>query len=309
MGARVGFCLKFLQWTIRGIQFLCAALILGVYSYFLAALHNHDINSSNQVRAVEGIAGSAVLYTLIALLLLCCVAGFAFTSFVAIVLDLAFIGAFIYVAVANRGGAGSCQGYLDTPFGRGRASEVAEGNRGGFTRLPSYHTACRLQTACLAVSIIAIGFFALSILMEVALVRHHRKEKRFGPSPHNNYTSGAGKRTETAGGAGFFSRVFRRRGAGGAKRYNEDALPQHASPDQLGDGGRQSYATETTAVNNDAGYAAGHHKPETGYGYNGATTANTGINGNTGNHHTAGTVPLQPPTGNYRYNDGIYDRV
>jgi hypothetical protein len=304
MGAKAGFGLKFLQWTIRGIQFLCAALILGVYSYFLAALHNHDISSTNQVRAVEGIAGSAVLYTLIALLLLCCVAGFALTSFIAMVLDLAFIGAFIYVAVANRSGAGSCQGYLDTPFGRGRAGEVAEGNRDGFTRLPSYHTACRLQTACLAVSIIAIFFFLLSILMEVALARHHRKEKRFGPSPHNNYTSGVGKRTETAGGSGgFFNRIFHRRGAGGAKSYNEDALPQHASPDQLGDGGRQSYATETTAVNHDAGYPAGYHKPDAGHGYAGTTNANTG------NYQTSGTVPLQPPNSNYRYNDGIYDRA
>lgn len=302
MGAKAGFGLKFLQWTIRGVQFLCAALILGVYSYFLAALHNHNISSSTTVRAVEGIAGSAALYTLIALLLLCCVAGLAFTSFLAIVLDVAFIGAFIYVAVANRSGAGSCNGYVDTPFGRGRASDVAEGNRDGFTRLPSYHTACRLQTACFAVSIIAIFFFIFSILMEVALARHHRKEKRFGPSPHNNYTSGAGNRSRAGGAGGFFARVFRRPGAGG-KPANDDTLPEHAHPDQLGDGGRQSYATETTAVNHETGYPAGYHKPENGYGYNGVTNANSA------NYQTSGTVPLQPPAGHYRYGDGVYDRA
>lgn len=292
MGTKAGFSLKLLQWFIRGVQFLCAALILGVYSYFLAALHNHDINSSNSVRAVEGIAGAAALYTLLALLLLCCVAGLTFTSFLAIVLDIAFIGAFIYVAVANRSGASSCRGYIDTPFGRGRAQDTAEGNSGGFTALPSYHTACRLQSACLAVSIIAIIFFVFSILMEIALARHHRKEKRFGPSPHNNYTSGQGHR---AGRGGFFSRIFRRRGA--ATHHDDDKLPEHTQPSQLD--GRHSYATETTAVNADNRYS-GNYKPET---YNGAS--------NTYGGHTAGTAPplASQPAGNYRYADGVYDRA
>lgn len=31
-------------------------------------------------------------------------------------------------------------------------------------------------------------------MFQVLLVRHHRKEKRYGPSPANNYTSGAGRR-------------------------------------------------------------------------------------------------------------------
>jgi type IV secretory pathway TrbL component len=156
MGTKAGFGLKMLQWFVRGVQFLSAALILGVYSYFLATLHNHDISSTTQVRAVTGISGAAALYTLLALLLLCCVAGLTFTSFLAIILDIAFIGCFIYVAVANRNGAGSCSGYLDTPFGRGQAGQRAEGNRDGFTQLPSYRTACRLQSACLAVSIVAM---------------------------------------------------------------------------------------------------------------------------------------------------------
>ncbi|KMQ81594.1 hypothetical protein RF55_25831, partial [Lasius niger] len=121
MGGKSGLALKFLQWFIRGIQFLCAALILGVYSYFLAALHNHDLPIARSVRAVEGISGAAVLYTLCGLVLLCCVAGLAVTSFIAVVLDVCFIGAFIYVAVANKHGASSCRGYLDTPFGNGRS--------------------------------------------------------------------------------------------------------------------------------------------------------------------------------------------
>ena len=155
MGATSGLALKSLQWFIRGVQCLCAALILGVYSYFLAALHNHRLPIDTSVRAVEGISGAAVLYTLIGLVFLCCVAGIAFTSFIAIVLDVCFVGAFIYVAVANKGGASSCKGYVDTPFGSGSSTNTASGSD-GFTALPSFHTACRLQTACLAVAIIAM---------------------------------------------------------------------------------------------------------------------------------------------------------
>ena len=155
MGAGSGFGLKFLQWFIRGVQFCCAALILGVYSYFLATLANHNLPIATSIRAVEGISGVAVLYTISALLLVCCVAGFTLTSFLAVLFDVAFIGAFIYVATANKGGASSCDGYLDTPFGKGKAADSAEGSD-GFTALPSFRVACRLQSACLAVSIIAM---------------------------------------------------------------------------------------------------------------------------------------------------------
>lgn len=297
MGAKGGFALKFLQWFVRGVQFLCAALILGVYSYFLATLKNHNLSISNTVRAVEGISGAGVLYTLIGLLLLCCVAGLAFTSFIAIALDVAFIGAFIYVAVANKSGAGSCKGYLDTPFGKGNSKDTTSGSD-GFTNLPSYHTACRLESACLAVAIIAIVFFVISILVELALVRHHRKEKRFGPGPANNYTSGSGK------GAGFFGR-FRR---GGTKRSqmpaDESGLPTHTQPDQL-NYGRESYATETTAVNGPVGQAYGGHEN----GYKKHEPAYELGNQQAGVDHAYGGHGQPPAPVDYRYNDGVYDRV
>lgn len=87
--------------------------------------------------------------------MLCCLAGHTLTAFLAVVLDIAFIGAYIYVAVANKNGAGSCTGVLDTPFGKGQSSSTVEANS-GFTKLPSFHTACRLQSASLAVAIIAM---------------------------------------------------------------------------------------------------------------------------------------------------------
>ncbi|KAK8924673.1 hypothetical protein VCV18_005095 [Metarhizium anisopliae] len=288
MGAKSGLALKFLQWFIRGIQFLCAALILGIYAYFLAALHNHNLPIETSVRAVTGISGAAALYTLLGLLLLCCVAGLAFTSFIAIVLDFCFIGCFVYVAVVNKHGAGSCAGYVDTPFGQGQSDATATGNKDGFTALPSFHTACRLQTASMAVAIIAIVFFIFSMLMEVALVRHHRKEKRFGPSPGNNYTSGYARR-------GFFSRF--RRGKDAAPLDEASRLPEHTHPDQL-DHTRQSYGTENTAVNHDG--PADYYKQEGGYGFQ--------THGTTGGWHTAPQTSGAPAR-NYKYEDGIYERA
>ncbi|KAF4119628.1 hypothetical protein GMORB2_4537 [Geosmithia morbida] len=276
MGAKSGVALKSLQWFFRGIEFLAAVLILAVYSYFLATLDNHGLNITKTHRAVEGISGAGALYTLIGLILLCCLAGIAFFSFLAIVLDIAFAGAFIYVAWANRSGAGSCNGYLDTPFGRGQGSSTASGDD-GFTPLPSFRTACRLQTACLAVAIISTVFFLISALLEVALVRHHRKAKRYGPGPGNDYTSGYGRKP------GFFGRFRRNKRRGDAE--SESALPAHTTPAQLD--GRQSYATDNTAHgSNENPYGSAHNaKYETGYGY-----------------------PQQAANG-YQYGDGTYSRT
>ncbi|KAF4415031.1 membrane-associating domain-containing [Fusarium acutatum] len=302
MGAKSGTALKFLQWFIRGVQFACAALILAIYSYFLATLHNHNLHISDTIRAVEGISGVAVLYTAAALVLVCCLAGRTLSSLFAIILDVAFIGAFIYVAVANKGGASSCTGYLDTPFGKGKAGNTAEGSD-GFTALPSYRTACKLQSACLAVSIIAIIFFIFSIMMEVALARHHRKEKRFGPSPANDYTSGYGAK------GGFLGRIFRRRKTAAAEEGHD--LPEHTHPDQL-DTYRQSHTTDRTAVNNypDNTY---NKYDNTGFSYQDPKYGRQDGYGQI--HYPEPEYGVtQPPARqtenpNYRYEDGVYDRT
>jgi hypothetical protein len=153
-----GLALRGLQWFLRAIEFCCAALILGVFSYFLAALHNHGLSIDNYIRSVEGISGVAALYTLIGLLLLCFVAGLPFFSLIAILLDLAFVGAFIYVAYETRSGARSCSSTVTTVFGTGNASgdnTVPDGN-GGSTALPSFEQACQLDAACFSVAIVAM---------------------------------------------------------------------------------------------------------------------------------------------------------
>src|SRR5690348_10278173 len=119
MGAAKGIALRGLLFFIRAVQFCCAAIVLALFSYFLATLSNHNMPIGVWVRAVEGISGAGVLYTILALLMLCCVPGRSFPSFILMILDVAFIGGFIYIATANRGGASSCDGEVDTAFGRG----------------------------------------------------------------------------------------------------------------------------------------------------------------------------------------------
>lgn len=157
MGAGSGFALKLVQWFNRGIQFACCGLILALTSYFLAAMSNHAITIPTNIRAVEGISGAGVLYTGIGILLVCCLAGFAFTSFLAIVLDIAFVGAFIYVATVFKNGASSCTGdNVKTIFGSGNADARASSTKDGGVPLPTYGTACRMESAELAVAIVAM---------------------------------------------------------------------------------------------------------------------------------------------------------
>jgi hypothetical protein len=153
-----GIALKSLQLFLRFIEFCCAAVVLAIFSYFLATLNNHGLGINNYLRAVEGISGAAVLYTLIALVLLCFLAGFALFSILAILLDLAFVGAFIYVAWETRGGANSCRGIVNTPFGTGDANSPnnVPAPNGGVTLLPSFKQACQLNTACFSVAIVAM---------------------------------------------------------------------------------------------------------------------------------------------------------
>lgn len=156
-----GLALKGVSWFLRLIEFCCAAIILGIFSYFLWELHHNGLHIPVYERAVEGISGAAVLYTIFALVLVCCLGGIAIFSFIGMLLDLAFTGAFIYLAYATRHGARSCRGIVNTPLGIGNASNRVEGpidvNGGIITQTVlriRYHTACELNTACFAVAIV-----------------------------------------------------------------------------------------------------------------------------------------------------------
>ncbi|CZT10181.1 uncharacterized protein RAG0_14726 [Rhynchosporium agropyri] len=233
--------LKSVSMFFRIIEFCCAAVIIGIFSYYLATLASNDLAINVHIKAVEGISGAAVLYTAVAILLVCCLGGIAFFSFIGMLLDFCFCGAFAYVAWVNRNATkGSCDGdFVRTPYGSGNPDltvVVVGAKDDGIIRLPSLRNACRLQKAAFAVAIIGCVFFFISIFLEFLLIRLRKKEKAYGPSPNNGYTAGPPKRK-------FWQRKPKQNKHAYADE-NGDALPAHATPGDM----RQSYATDATAV-------------------------------------------------------------
>jgi hypothetical protein len=197
-----GGILRFGQTGLRALELLASIVVLAIFSYYLAVLANHKLPIAQWIRAVTGISGAAVLYGFFGVFLTLCLGGIGFFAFIAVVLDICFVGCFVAVAYLTRGGAGSCSGDVHTPLGSGPANSHAPGygqNGFGFGRgatvtyFPNLRQACRLETACFSVSIVNIFLFLVTAAVQVLLARHHRKEKRYGPSPANNYTSGSGR--------------------------------------------------------------------------------------------------------------------
>lgn len=159
-----GAFLRLLQTALYAIEFCCAGIILGIYSYFLAVQADRDAVIPTWQKAVEGLSGAAVLYLIFAVILTCFLGGIRVFAFIAIVLDVLFCGAMVAIAVMTRDGAHSCTGNVNTPLGAGNTDQSASGyGNGGWgfggdnnvTYAASPGLACRLNSACFAVSIIA----------------------------------------------------------------------------------------------------------------------------------------------------------
>lgn len=148
-----GAILRILQTLVRALQLCCAILVCGVFAYFLAVLARHDLPIATYVRAVTGMSGAAIIYTAFAVLLTLCFAGVAFLGYLAILLDICFVGCFAAIAYYSRGGAGSCSGTVNTPVGSGPARSTAPGSGPDG---PSLRRSCKLNTAVFAVSLVAM---------------------------------------------------------------------------------------------------------------------------------------------------------
>ncbi|OQE44993.1 hypothetical protein PENCOP_c002G07373 [Penicillium coprophilum] len=211
-----GVILRFFNLGLRVLQFLDAAVILGIFSYFLAVLARNDQHIATWIKAVEGLAGAATAYGLLGIVFTCCLGGVAFFAFLGVALDVCFVGAMVAIAILTRDGVGQCTGTLDTPMGKGNAEDETA------SKGLKFSMACKLEKVVFAVAIIGIFFFLISILFQILLARHHKREKRFGPSPTNGYTSGSRK-------------AFWRRNKNNpeANVGGADALPGHPTPHDL----------------------------------------------------------------------------
>ncbi|KAL1589805.1 hypothetical protein WHR41_01794 [Cladosporium halotolerans] len=289
MGLIKGGFLRLLQTALYALCFCCAGIVLGIYSYFLSVRADRNQGIPTWQKAVEGISGVAVLYTIAATVLTCCLGGISFFAFTAIVLDILFVGGFIALAVLTRDGASSCTGTVDTPLGTGNANAnrsdgfgsggIGTGSGENLTYSVSPRTACRLNTAAFAVSIIAAFLFVITALMQIALVRKHKKEKRFGPSPANNYTSGPGKKrafwnrkkNTTADRDTELGATGTAVGAGGLAAGHPDTRPSHET----------GYTGSTVAASNGNAY----DKVDGANGYN-TTHQNHAPHGAHGGYYT-----------------------
>jgi hypothetical protein len=145
-----GVILRFFNLGLRVLQFLDAAVILGIFSYFLAVLARENQPIATWIKAVEGLAGAATAYSLMGIILAFCLGGVAFFAFLGVALDVCFVGAMVAIAILTRNGVGQCTGTVNTPLGKGNAKDdtVSKGLSFGLT--------CKLEKVVFAVAIIGM---------------------------------------------------------------------------------------------------------------------------------------------------------
>jgi hypothetical protein len=232
----VGGGLRLFSALVYSLAFCAAAIILGIFSYFLAKLHYHNLGISKDWQAVEGMAGVAVIYLAFAMTLTLCLGGKTFFALLGLLMDLLICGAFIAIAILDRSGSTQRSGFVRNPLGAGQSNTtgVAGTNLG---------LASRLNTTSFACAIAGAGLMAIAFLMQLAMWRHHKKEKAFGPSPDNDYTSGSKK-------GGLFAR--KKRNDVEQPTYIEKetpvpVIPAHTTRDAI----RPSHDTQSTYVQTD----------------------------------------------------------
>jgi len=273
-----GAALRIVTVLLYALAFCCSAIILAIYSYFLAVQSQHDVSISPWEKAVEGMSGIGVVYTIFAVILTCCLGGFTFFAFLGILLDLLLVAAFVAIAVLTRDGR-SCSGNnVNTPLGGGNP----DSHRGNSSRdySVSLFTACRMNTVAFAVAVIGAFIFLITALFQLWLGRHHKREKKYGPSPQNDYTSGSGVR--------FFKS---RRGAKSAHAAAATDSEAGYVPTTIGQtNGHTSLATDDTYVGNKYEPAPHHAGIPTAGGYH-TGPAGSAVNpyGYDNTHKTAGT--------------------
>lgn len=153
MAPFVGGLLRISSTLIRFLQLLGSLAILAVFSYVLGILANGGQDIADWIRAVEGIAGAASLYALIAVFLTFCLGGVMLFAFLGIVLDVCFIGCFIAVAILTRGGTMQCSTITVQDLGNG---DAGLGSNINSNYAPSVLRSCQLEQAVFILAIINV---------------------------------------------------------------------------------------------------------------------------------------------------------
>jgi len=273
--------------TLRFLQFACAIAILGIFSYFLAVLVRQGLNVETWIRAVEGMAGAAALYTLFGILLTCFLGGIGAFAIIAVILDLCFVGCFVAIAVLTRGGDNNCSALTsEDPL---LVGGQGFGDPNTVSYAPTTYRACNLMKASFAMAIAAAILFVLSIPMQLAIAAHHRREKRAGRDTSFKTMFGKDRKVHESNvpvaasqKRGFFGR--------NSKRRDVEALPDRPSYDTQATVANGAYATEPKYNAPTAAYNTQPAMPNSAYTNEPMYDAPTGAYHTPATTHTHGTA-------------------
>lgn len=164
-----GIFLRFGGVINRILQFIFSIISVGIYAYFVSNIREAGFRPSNWTGAILGISSASAIYTLFGIVFTLCLGANFFFGSLAIILDVAFIGAFIFVAYATRAARLSCSGYVATPLGAGPA-----GSETGLTIATSLRRACQMETVVFASAIILCILYFMTAIWQCFMVRNRR---------------------------------------------------------------------------------------------------------------------------------------
>ncbi|KAF3941584.1 hypothetical protein ABW19_dt0206853 [Dactylella cylindrospora] len=172
---------KFLTTILRSAQVLGTLYNAGCCTYFIVGLSSRD-DVNGRALAVEIISAAGLLWSAFVLVFSICLLQKTFFQFFTIFGDILFIGGNIAIAILLRNSFdGGCNANnLLVPW-------LVRGGR-------NWTANCQLIKGVFIVSIILSVLFLLTCLTALLAHRSAKKDRAYGPSPANNYTSGRGKR-------------------------------------------------------------------------------------------------------------------
>ncbi|KAF3210911.1 hypothetical protein TWF192_000062 [Orbilia oligospora] len=174
---------KLLSSTFRVLQILGTLFNTGCLTYFIVRLANRNLISGRAL-AVEIISGAGLLWSIFAFVFSVCLLQKTFFQSFTVIGDALFMGGFIAVSVLLRDSwDGDCSSSnLYVPWLQ----------RGGNNLIAN----CRIIKGIFITSIILAVLFFLTMLTACLAHKSAKKDRAYGPSPANNYTSGRGKRNK-----------------------------------------------------------------------------------------------------------------
>ena len=172
-----GIFLKFGGIFNRILQFLLSLVQMAIYAYFVSNIREAGYRVNDWTGAILGITTASTIYTLFGIVFTLCLGGNTLFGNLAILLDVAFIGAYIFVSWATRAARHSCDGVVYTPIGAGSAAQST-----GLTVAGNLRRACQMEKVVFAFAIALCVLYLMSAIWQFMIVRNKQSRKTSYPS-------------------------------------------------------------------------------------------------------------------------------